>query len=85
MSKKRARIIGSKLIYNIPRFYEMCAVNDGRWATITVDEPERSVSQLRMCRAWPDTKASHTGNDPEELHALPTRDSGRCHRDVGTT
>jgi hypothetical protein len=59
----RARIIGGVLTYNIPRFQEFCNANEGRWVTIEVDKPERSISQLRMYRAWLNNVADHTGND----------------------
>lgn len=44
--------------------------HDGAHVIIDQLKPERSTSQLRMYRAWLDNTATHTGNDPEELHAF---------------
>ena len=64
----RAHVVGGKLIINPIRLQQFCEVYDGRWAVIEVKEPERSLSQLRMYRAWLGRVAEQTGNDEEELH-----------------
>lgn len=50
------------------RFVEWCAGHEGANVTITHFIPERTLSELRMYRAWLANVASHTGNDEEELH-----------------
>jgi len=42
--------------------------NEGKWADLVVRVPERTLSQLRMYRAWLTDVANHTGNDTESLH-----------------
>jgi hypothetical protein len=64
----RAQLIGGKLIFNPIRFSQFAAKYEGKWVTIEAEIPERSMSQLRMYRAWLNNVADHSGNDPEELH-----------------
>lgn len=63
----RAHIVNGKPQFPA-RFAQFCADNEGAWLTIEKDEPERSLSQLRMYRAWLHQVAEQTGNDEEALH-----------------
>lgn len=50
------------------RFKEWLREHPGASILIEHIKPERSVSQLRMYRAWLDNMCAHTGNNSEELH-----------------
>ncbi len=50
------------------KFQEWKNANDGRWITIDIEKQERTLSELRMYRAWLSNVADHTGNDEDELH-----------------
>jgi hypothetical protein len=52
------------------RLEEWAQVHEGAHLIITEDKPERSLSELRMYRAWLSNVAAHTGNDEEELHSF---------------
>jgi hypothetical protein len=52
------------------RLDEWCATHEGARLLITHVKPERSLSELRMYRAWLHGVAEQTGNDENELHEL---------------
>lgn len=52
------------------RLEEWAHGHEGANLIITEDKPERSLSELRMYRAWLANVAAHTGNDEEELHSF---------------
>lgn len=62
------QIIGNKLLYNQTSFARLCENHNGKRVNIVVQIPERSMSQLRMYRAWLNEVSSHTGNETEALH-----------------
>jgi hypothetical protein len=65
----RARIVDGKPTFGNPaRFNEFCKEREGSWLRIELEEPLRSISQVKMYRAWLDNVADHTGNNAEELH-----------------
>ena len=57
-----------KLVYNELSFGRFAGENEGKRGNIVITEPVRSLSQLRMYRAWLTNTSEHTGNDTEELH-----------------
>jgi hypothetical protein len=74
MQITRAQIKNGKIDFASPlalaRFATWCAQNDGARVVIDLDKEDRSLSQLRMYRAWLANVAAHTGNDEEELHTF---------------
>ena len=50
------------------RLDEWCAQNEGARLVIEHMKPERTLSELRMYRAWLHGVAEQTGNDENELH-----------------
>jgi hypothetical protein len=52
------------------RLEQWAGAHEGAQLLLTEDKPERSLSELRMYRAWLSNVAAQTGNDEEELHAF---------------
>ena len=52
------------------RLEEWGVAHEGAHLVITEDKPERSISELRMYRAWLGGVAAQTGNEEEALHAF---------------
>lgn len=50
------------------RLNEWCKTHEGARLVIQHLPPERTLSELRMYRAWLQGVASQTGNDTDELH-----------------
>jgi hypothetical protein len=63
----RAHVFGGKVILP-PRLLQWARQNEGAHLDIEHVKPARSISQLRMYRAWLSRLADHTGNDEDELH-----------------
>ena len=68
----RATIKDGRLHFGpiIQRLEEWAGAHEGAHLVLTEDKPERSLSELRMYRAWLSGVAAQTGNDEEELHAF---------------
>lgn len=68
----RAQIVGRGLDFGSPfnqaRLEQFCLSNPGKWVRIEAETSERTLSELRMYRAWLRDVAAHTGNDESELH-----------------
>jgi hypothetical protein len=58
-----------------PAFTKCAARQEGARLEIAQTKPERSISPLRMHRAWLHKVAADIGNDDEELHEFLL---GRC-------
>lgn len=52
------------------RFQQWKRSQEGKRIVIELDKEDRSLSQLRMYRAWLAQTAAQTGNDEEELHTF---------------
>lgn len=63
----RARITDGRPTFPA-RFPQFCNDHEGRWLRIELEEPVRSLSQLRMYRAWLKHVAEHSGNNESDLH-----------------
>ena len=62
------KVAGGKLVYNPLNFARFASKNEGKWCHLKVLPRERSLSQLRMYRAWLHELSAHTGDDEEALH-----------------
>lgn len=70
----RAQIKNTRLHFPSPtaavRFQEWKQAHEGRWIVIDLEAQERTLSELRMYRAWLNNVCEHSGNDPDSLHEL---------------
>jgi hypothetical protein len=69
----RATIQSGKLTFGPiiqQRLEEWGAAHEGAHLVLTEDKPERSISELRMYRAWLSNVAAHSGNEEEALHTF---------------
>jgi hypothetical protein len=68
----RATIRGGAVEFATPavavNFAKFKREHEGAKIVIEEDKPERSLSELRMYRAWLRNVAEHSGNDENELH-----------------
>lgn len=68
----RAKIVDGSLDFGSGpaalRFQQWKRDHENAHVLIEQIKPERSVSQLRLYRAWLDNMCTHTGNNAEEMH-----------------
>lgn len=71
--KIRARIIAGTLTYNIERFKQLCAENEGRWVNIEVEQSKRSLSQNNYYWLYLGVIEQETGQNANDVHEWAKR------------